>query len=404
MFEILSSLLKKEMPITDFSPFFRDHFDGFLATNPDSEFMELNNVSFIEDLNEEEVVLRFIIIDDMGYVLTDENYNVIFKADEIFPLFGDDFSYKNPVDLCKKTIKDNFFYSRSTGYKLALDINSLIDLYSPLVTAGLYLVSVDEEIGVYDLNGKVIIKPKYESVSSLSIASNIHKDYSDILLVCSYTENDCTLYDIYDCNGNMLYNELVDIIPISDEISYGNLKDGKAYGLVSRKINQFALIKNNKNNNTQEKAIIDSESLYITYDNQGYPSPLNEADFRPSSKALMGNVNLNSIKKVLTTLAETYKGNYEYSKKELILRIPLWEKIKEIEKPFDINIDLSTPVTKLAISSRVIIAMRRSKITTVEGIINSDDRMFDRFEWRKEEVQAEFSLLKLKLKYWLNNN
>ena len=402
MFKTISNLLKKDMPIPNFYPFLADHFEGYLNANPDCDFMELRHSDFLKDFEDDEIILRNVVICDIDSALTDEKYNVIFKAESIRPLFGNDSNYKKWVDKSKEAIDDNCGFSVNTGGNFPKEAKALVDLYSPLLNAALYLVSVDDSIGVYDYNGKVIIKPQYYSITHLNISSELYKDYRDTLILCHYEEGLNDLIDVYDCNGNMLYKGISEIYPIEDEVLYGEDFMEESFKPLSRKIKRFAVVRNNDELGVFEKSIVESDHFYINYEDQGFPLPLCEANFKPEAVSLMGEINLNEIKDLLTTLADSYKGEYSYSKKELVLRIPLWETLKYIEYPFPCSVSLSTPITQLQLrNARLYTAMRRSKIATVEDIIESTDRIFDRIQWFNKETRDEFKLLKLKLQYWL---
>lgn len=104
-------------------------------------------------------------------------------------------------------------------------------------TEGKFLVSKNEKLGVINMNGALLVEPKFDQVATDEYFSE-QTNFAEAGFIVSNTTNDGYRYGYIDCKGkNVLNTEFNDIIRVKDE---------KELYLIVSKNGKYGIYKNNK--------------------------------------------------------------------------------------------------------------------------------------------------------------
>lgn len=397
MFVAIKTLLKDEISATDLTDFALEHFNQHLKNKPDYD-LKLHVGFHIIRENKDSFVGRHLL-EKYGYFeVLDENYNSIFSDEVILPLFVDSTRFTTKINLTANQVKSDYKCGILDGIKYGNNVASGFYFHLVGIKEPLYITGSKNAFGVLDYNGKEIIPKKYSKFSVIPLTRENNKFSGNSLIIARTSVNLTSLYDVYDCKGNLLYEKLTEIEPLEETVSY---KKDFLYGDYipqTKKLKTLRICRWNEEKNKTDTFELGTENLSAP-PKLGFPYPLKPADFKKGAEVLLEPVFISHLQYFLKKLADTYEKEVNYSKKELILRMPIWKKINFVTKPIP-NFSLDMPVRKFYdISFGLRRYLRLCKVEKILDFMAYDPYELDGFPSDNLVLTEEYELLQERVNF-----
>lgn len=242
-----------------------------------------------EDISTQaKVIVNFIVKIGEKYCLTDENLNLISDYFEVIePLFlkGTNFN----------TAEERFF-EQYCGKEFPIDSANFNYSYPVLKKTNYmsqaYIVKKDACYGIINCNSEYIVPAKYEKIEPFSVKKDyiydVEASFSIIeladaqiaLYICK--RNNEYKYDVYDTNGNVIFEQIDEISPCDEIASYSPSNEDSQTHITQIKVQSIYV----KVSNVTETALAD------TIDNEEYKGYLTaDKNFKYNVDALQSKLN-----------------------------------------------------------------------------------------------------------------